>query len=223
LARWSRAVIVLPVFVALIAPGSPAEAQPADDTPGWYATLGGAYQKRLRSGESATTYTEFEPGYAVSAGFGYQFLGGLGLDGEVGFMRNNTDVVASDVTGPAAGVGHVTARSVMANVRYTVLTGGPIVPYVGFGIGGYRAQLHGLSNVIAADFGFFADGTSEGVTFAYQVRTGAEFPVHPNLALQAGYRFFRGSPLEFRGTMFGDLNPTGARTHSLELGARFRF
>jgi opacity protein-like surface antigen len=221
----SRAWVgVLSLAVAgILGVGSGAQAQVAGEAAGWYATGTGAYQHRQLSGESDVTWTTFDRGFDVGAGLGYQFLNGVGVDGEVRYARNATNVVAAEATGPAEGLGRIPLRLAMVNLRYAIPTGHALVPYVGLGIGGYRSYLQGVSNAIAAAPGLQVDGPSDGLTFAFQARAGVEVPVHPNAGLLVGYRYFRGGDLLFRGTTFGDLTPTGAKTHGLEAGMRFRF
>jgi opacity protein-like surface antigen len=216
--RFSAGVFLVAVMVF----GGPQSARAQGDDSGWYVIGGAAYQQREKAGESETTYTTFDPGFAVNGALGYEF-GLVGVDGEFSYLRSQTDVVASTATGPAEGLGNVALRAYMANVRLNLAPGSPVSPYVGAGIGGYKSYLHDVSNVTAHAFGFDANGTSDGVTLAYQFRAGIGFGLGGRSEVQVGYRYLRGSELLFLGTEFGDLRPDGVRTHHLEGSVKVGF
>jgi opacity protein-like surface antigen len=187
-----------------------------------YVFGGGAVQQRQLAGESATTYTEFDPGFAINAGGGYAF-GVIGVEGEYSYLRNNNKIVASTATGPADGLGNIGLRFFMANVRISPAGDRAIKPYLSGGVGGYKSYLHDVSNVIANAFGFRANGVSDGITPAFQFRAGIGFRVGSRAEAMVGYRYLRGGELLFLGTAFGDLRPDGAKTHHLEGGIKIGF
>ena len=188
---------------------------------GVYVTVGGGLTNRQRAAEAGSTYTDFESGYALNAAVGYEF-DALAVEGEFSFFKNSAETVASPVTGPQEGVGDVTMRYVMANVRYSFLDT-PLRPYVGGGIGFYKSYLNDLSNVVAESFGFLASGSNDGLTFAYQLRGGVQFDIAERAGVLVGYRYLRGSELLFEGTAFGDLRPDGAKVHSVEAAFKLGF
>ncbi len=223
---FSAFALAVLVVVATLAPAAPARAQSG----GPYVAVGGGFENRQRSGEDAFTYIDFGNDFAVNVAAGYKYQDeeklarNLGIEGEFSYLRNTTNTVSSVVTGPQAGIGNVTLRVGMANVRYEIPIPASFVgAYVAAGVGGYKSYLNGVSNVVAQPFGFVANASSQGVTFAYQLRVGAQFHVAPRADLLAGYRYLHGGNLTFLGTAFGDLRPTGARIHSLEGTLRIRF
>lgn len=220
--NWFRAAVsAAAVGLVVVCGPSVASAQSTSDEGHVYVSAGAGWQHRERAGETTTTYTDWKKGYALNFAAGYEKRN-LAFEGEVSFLKNDTDIVAATVTGPQEGVGDVTMRFFMANVRYT-FTDAPLRPYIGGGLGGYKSTLHGVSNVVAQSFGFEADGTSDGVTFAYQLRAGVSLQVSDRADVLVGYRYLRGSELLFEGTEFGDLRPNGAKVHSLEAALKFNF
>lgn len=227
---WRRldriSALGLAVFVVLsLVPAAPARAQES----GPYVTAGGGFANRQRSGEDAFTYIDFGNDYAVNVAGGYRYEGenrarNMAVEGEFSYLRNTTQTVSSAVTGPQAGLGDVTLRVGMVNVRYDLpIPATAFGAYVAGGIGGYKSYLNNVSNVVAQPFGFVANASSQGVTFAFQVRAGALFRLAPRADLLAGYRYLHGGDLTFLNTAFGDLRPTGARIHSFEAALRVRF
>ena len=214
------------VVVATLVPATPARAQSS----GAYVTAGGGFANRQRSGEDAFTYIDFGNDFAVNVAGGYLYQDeekrarNLSVEGEFSYLRNNTNTVSSVVTGPQAGLGNVALRVGMANVRYEIpIPSATFGAYVAGGIGGYKSYLNNVSNVVAQPFGFVANSASQGVTFAFQLRAGAQFRLAPRADLLAGYRYLHGGDLTFLGTAFGDLRPSGARIHSFEAALRVRF
>jgi len=208
------------VFAAATLTAAPAAAQTTPSGP--YASFGAGYQHRLRAAEDSVTYTDWDNGVAWNLAGGYKF-GAVALEGEFSYFKNNDKTTASAVTGPADGVGNVTLHAFMANVRFESPNPGPVGLYVGGGLGGYRSYLNGISNVIAQQFGFVANGADEGVVFAWQLRAGAGLRLGEHAELLAGYRYFHGGDLTFLGTAFGDLHPNGAKIHSVEANLNVGF
>lgn len=194
---------------------------PADARAQGYVLAGGGFEHRMRSGEDAFTYIDFGNGYDVNVAAGYSFADSISVEGEYSYFRNPTNTVSSVATGPQTGMGNVALRVVMGNVRFELPT--PVGLYVGGGIGGYKSYLHDVTNPIANQFGFVANGASDGLVFAYQLRAGAKFKVSPHAAVLAGYRYFHGGDLLFLGTAFGDLRPSGAHVHSVEANLKVTF
>lgn len=219
--NWFKATVSA-AAVALVAVSFPsAAAAQTTDEGRIYVSAGAGWQHRERAGESPTTYTDLKKGHALNFAAGYEQRR-FAFEGEVSFLNNDTDRVAATVTGEQEGVGDISLRFFMANVRYT-FSDAPLRPYVGGGLGAYKSYLHGVSNVVAQSFGFEADGTSDGLTFAYQLRAGLSLRAGDRADVLVGYRYLRGSELLFEGTEFGDLRPNGAKIHSLEAALKFNF
>jgi len=216
--QFVRRTIGTSLFLATALTAAPAFAQDA----GPYISVGGGFQHRQRAGESATTYTDWNNGGVFNVAAGAQTKSGLAIEGEYSYFKNASKVTASDVTGPAEGTGNVSLNFFFGNLRYTV-PAGPVRLYVGGGLGGYKSTLHDLSNTIAKSFGFEANGSNDGIVFAYQARVGLNFHLGGHAGLDAGYRYTHGGDLLFKGTEFGDLTPNGAKMHILEANLRFGF
>jgi opacity protein-like surface antigen len=189
---------------------------------GGYVRVDGGFQHRAPASEDAQTYTDWDNGYAVDVAGGYETKVKLSFEGEYSHLKNNDMTTASAVTGPAAGLGDVTLNFVMGNVRYAATVARHVNVYVGGGLGGYKSTLHSISNVIANSFGIDANGTNDGVVFAWQVRAGVEVPVASHVTVFGGYRYLHGGDLLFKGTAFGDLTPNGVKVNAVEGGVKIR-
>ncbi len=189
---------------------------------GPYLTVGGGVQHRQRASDNPQTYTDWKRGYAFNVAGGVQ-LGAVGIEGEFSQLNNHDKTTAAPVTGPQPGMGDVTLRLFMANVTYSVKGNGPLGLFVSGGAGGYKSYIHDLSNVVAASFGLFANGTNDGLPFIYQLRGGATYDVSSRAALLLNYRYIHGNELLFKGTDFGDLRPNGTKNHVVEAAVRLGF
>jgi opacity protein-like surface antigen len=216
-----RFVIRLTVMAAMTVCVSAASyAQSIESGP--YVTVGGGIQHRQRASDNPETYTDWKNGYAFNVAGGYR-MGAVGIEGEFSQLNNHDKTTAASVTGPQPGMGDVTLRLFMANVNYTVKGSGPLGLFVGGGVGGYKSYIHDLSNVVAASFGLFANGTNDGVPFVYQLRGGATYDLSSRAALLVNYRYIHGNELLFKGTDFGDLRPNGTKNHVAEVAIRLGF
>jgi opacity protein-like surface antigen len=217
--QFQRAIVIT-LLVAGATLGTAPRAGAQDDG-GGYVSVGGSLSHRQRAGESATTYTDFKNGLGANIAAGFQRKA-VAIEGEFTYFKNDGKTVASTATGPAAGLGSVSLKFFFANVRYTA-GGSRARLYLGGGVGGYKSTLNGLTNTIANSFGFVANGTNDGIPFAYQARVGADFALSSRVALLAGYRYVRGGDLLFLGTAFGDLRPDGVKMQSAEVNLKFGF
>ena len=188
-----------------------------------YVSVGGDVQHRQRAAEDSATYTDWKMGPGVNVAAGVEAKGGLAVEGEYTYFRNSSKTTAAPATGPQPGVGYVNLNMFFANVRYTMPTKGPVALYVGGGAGAYKSSLQGLSNTVAQSFGFVANGSNDGLVFAYQARVGASVKVSKHIAVLAGYRYVHGNDLLFKGTAFGDLTPNGAKMHALDVNLKVNF
>jgi opacity protein-like surface antigen len=202
--------------VAMLAAVPAAQAQE-----GPYVRVDAGFQHRARASENPQTYTDWKNGYAFDVAGGYEAGSHIAVEGEFSTLNTKDKITAAAVTGPQTGVGDVSLRFFMGNVKYS--TPGPVRLYVSGGVGGYKSYLHGISNVVAKSFGFEATGSNDGVVFAWQARAGVDFAVAPKVGIIAGYRYLHGGDLLFKNTGFGDLTPNGVKINAVEGGVRVTF
>ena len=149
-----------------------------------------------------STEVNFEWGWAGVLSVGYGFGNGLRLELEGSWRQNDVDSITR------AGVGNLRSPSgtvnqygVMFNALYDFVLG-PVVPYVGAGIGYQFADYDnvGTRATGAGGTALFNFGGTEG-TFAYQAIVGAAFPIQsvPGLALTGEYRFMGTASVDVNG------------------------
>ena len=145
----------------------------------------------------------FDPGWGLIAAVGYD-LGVYRVEGEIGYRMFDTDEIVVPGVGTFSLDGDVSVLTFMVNGYYDVAMGGPLTPYMGFGLGLVNADFEAT----VPGFGTVSESDTE---FAYQLMLGAGFEMNPNMVLTAGYRFF------------GFTDNDGAFSHELNIGARFYF
>ncbi len=196
---------------------------------------------------TAKSTSEYDTGFKVAGVVGYEFGGGLRVEGEMFFARAEVSKVTYT---DAPGVGKVdvpisgTADQLggFASVWYDIDTGSDWIPYVGGGLGFIRVDQGNLdydSNDLAQAI---ADTLSQGqapalppgavpeisttdTVIAYHFGAGVGYRLNDNVTLQAGYRFQAANDLEFDAkNAAGTVKvASGLRVHFLEIGVRYRF
>jgi OOP family OmpA-OmpF porin len=195
----------------------PASAQP---TPGPFLSVSGGVNYLLNQDLSGFpggfSEVQFDIGWAAVVAGGYRFENGLRPEIEVGYRQNDVDklkVRGRDLSGS----GRERTLDFMGNLIYDFDLGGPIIPYVGFGIGGAQVDVDGLG----------AAGTSfndRELAFAYQGIVGVSYKISEALEAFADYRYFSTAGLDLK-----DSIPTPAsvddeyRSHTIIIGLRWTF
>ncbi|MBR0660756.1 outer membrane protein, partial [Neoroseomonas oryzicola] len=139
-----------------------------------------------------STDISYEWGWAGVLSVGYGFGNGLRLELEGSWRQNDVDTISQSGRGNLPGAsGTVNQYGIMFNALYDFVLG-PVVPYVGVGIGYNWADYDNISTTLrgaggTANFNF---GGTQGA-FAYQAILGMAFPIEsvPGLALTGEYRF----------------------------------
>ena len=219
-----------------------------DDTE---STTTGAQALNIRAPDERQRYkakstAEYDTGFKIAGTAGYEFDGGLRVEGELFFARAGVDKVTysgvpmvGKVDVPISGTADQLGG--FANVWYDIGTGSNWIPFIGGGIGFVRVDQGDLDynsntlfrTIVAARAGqLFAQNlppvpeiSTTDTVFAYHLSAGVGYRLTHNVILQAGYRFQSASDLEFEakndtGTI--DVN-SGLRAHFLEVGIRYRF
>lgn len=121
---------------------------------------------------SASGDISVKPGFFGSAAVGHSLPNGLAVEGEFYYAWNHgdTDSLGFSTTAESYGA--------LANVMYAIGQAGPVVPYVGAGVGIGHANYKAL-------------GDSVGDTgLVWQLRAGIGGDVSPTIRWDLGYRYF---------------------------------
>jgi len=209
---------VVAVFAASTAVADEAAAQAAPAQPGFY--VGGGLGFTLTQstdfiGPSGTTEIDHDVGFHVRAAGGYRFTNRLRGEVEVSFFTGEIDQV--NVNGANVDAGERTsAVAGMLNVMYD-LSDGPLVPYLGGGIG-----LVNLDNDGFDDGSGTVVGEIEDVEVAYQFIAGVGYRMTDKLQLTFDYRYFASTEPSVSAGASGPQD-IEFNTHRLTLGANYDF
>ena len=158
---------------------------------------------------SASGDVNLKPGFFGSGALCYSFSNGLAAEVEGLYLRNSGDSGSIGTTAETYGA--------MGNLLYAIGQVGPIVPYVGAGIG-YGVAKYSLLGGHVQDSGFM-----------WQLRTGVSGKISETAMWQIGYRYLQ-SPdysLDVSATSSG-VTAAGSlkvatHTHVISFGVRQRF
>ncbi|BDG72876.1 OmpA family protein [Roseomonas fluvialis] len=183
----------------------------------------------------------FEWGFAGVLSVGYGFGNGLRLELEGSYRQNDVDNIKASGVGSLPRTGGTAASyGVMFNALYDFRLG-PVMPYVGAGVGYVINDWDDISfgqraaNGTNARLSFGGDSG----TFAYQAILGIALPIDsvPGLALTAEYRFLGTAQVELDGRANGVVQVGNTRiadreafsysadnyNHSIMFGVRYNF
>jgi opacity protein-like surface antigen len=156
---------------------------------------------------SASGDVDVKPGFFGSMAVGHSFGNGLAVEGE-GYYAHN----AGDTDSFGFGTS-VDSYGVLANLMYAIAPVGPVVPYVGAGLG-----------VGHSEFNAFGGGV--GATgLVWQLRAGLSGDVTPTVKWDLGYRYFSEPRFDETATIDGVTGHAeiAPRIHVLTIGLRQRF
>ncbi len=153
-------------------------------------------------GSDSGVEASIDTGMGVSLSFGGKYDNGLRVEGEYTFRKADGD----ELTFPGGAytlTGDIRIHSAMSNLIYDFKSNGPIVPYLGAGIG----------------VGWEED--ADGAEFAYQALAGISYATSEQVDLILGYRYFGVSDLEYE--ELGVSYTASVDTHNFEFGVRYSF
>ena len=211
---------------------------------GFYVGAGAGFNYLMGSDDTIAGRTwdvGFEWGFAGVLSVGYGFGNGLRLELEGSYRQNDVDnIKVSGVGSLPRTSGTAASYGVMFNALYDFRLG-PVLPYVGAGIGyvvndwddvGFRQR---AADGSAASLTFGGDSG----TFAYQAILGVALPIDsvPGLALTAEYRFMGTAGVDINGRANGTVQVGNTRiadreafsfspdnyNHSIMFGVRYNF
>lgn len=187
-----------------------------------------------------STDISYEWGWAGILSVGYGFGNGLRLELEGNWRQNQVDTISQSGRGNLPGAsGTVNQYGIMFNALYDFVLG-PVVPYIGAGIGYNFADYDNLTTRASGPGGTanLNFGGTQG-TFAYQAILGIAFPIEsvPGLALTGEYRFLGTAAVDVDGRANACVGSTAVNgcervaasfgteqyNHSLLFGVRYNF
>lgn len=172
---------------------------------GWYLSLSGGGQDRIRSREDNFTFIDWEDhGWQIHGAFGNRITENVRLEVESGAMNNDVSVLSAPGPGGIQlidqGSGDATVVSLMMNLYLDlpidITDNFTIVPYVGGGFGGIKSYLDHATNEIVEPLGFVCTANSH-VALATQLTAGISVPLTKHMELFAGYRYVNSDKLFF--------------------------
>ena len=158
---------------------------------------------------------DYESGAHLGAALGYATASGLRVEGELTARSHDLD----HRDGPGGRVdarGDIGSVALMANLFYDIPTGGPLVPYIGGGIG--------IAGVAARDWVFnrtLVLDEEEDAVLAWQVGAGIGYRVNTGLVF-LGYRYFATQDPDLE-DLDGDDFELDYRSHDISVGYRLEF
>lgn len=118
----------------------------------------------------------YDTGYNVNLSSGYNF-DGFRLEGEFGYKGADLDQLSGNGGSVKVSDTDITLLTFMANGYYDIKTGGPVVPFLGAGIGIINGEIQSQGE------------SDEDTVFGYQLTAGVSYAVNKNLNLDVAYRF----------------------------------
>jgi opacity protein-like surface antigen len=172
--------------LALVTPSNTQAAEPFPRWIGWF-DMGAVIPEDIQLTEApdpiiGDTMT-LDPGFQMDFGFGYRPTRWLLLGPELGFTINNVDTI-----GDWSYKGTYLSQILLtANVRLEYPTTGPVLPFLGAGIGGSGGFLtfHGDNY----DYNDEPDGTASDFSLAFQAFAGLQLRLSDSIDLGLIYRY----------------------------------
>jgi opacity protein-like surface antigen len=144
-------------------------------------------------------------------------------------VNGRADGKSGMVGNPSVGTGaKIKASGLTLNGYYDVITGTPLVPYVGFGLGYAKIDVESDSYG-AMPAGYSIKGGFGDANFAWNVGFGAGCALNDRLSLDAGYRYtdlgkVKGDlKYDEAGTISVVVEKGGLSSHEVVVGARYGF
>ncbi len=165
------------------------------------------------AGGNGTLRINTNPGWAILGSVGWGFGNGLRLEGEANYRSNDVSNVTSPGFMTVSSGGSISSFGLMVNALYDFRVG-PVMPYVGAGIG-YAWNRYSGVGVWALDGagnpGNIRLNDTAG-NFAYQGIVGVAIPITsvPGLAVTAEYRYF--------GMLASTIGGSATRSTTVNLG-----
>jgi opacity protein-like surface antigen len=156
---------------------------------------------------SASGDVTVKPGFFGSVALGHSLPDGLAIEGEGYYASNHGDTGSLGFTTSAKSYGF------LANLMYAIVQTGPVVPYVGAGVGVGHAN-------------YDASGSSvQDTGLVWQLRAGVGGDISPTLRWDLGYRYFN-EPKFSESATSGSISGRAeivTHLHVLTVGLRQRF
>jgi opacity protein-like surface antigen len=177
---------------------------------GTYATVNIGLVKTDNSDIENTDPTlalEYDLGYAINGGVGYNFGNNMRVETEVSYIQSDLDQIDFPASGAEAVTGDLEAVTFLVNGYLDFTNGGPFTTFVTAGVGIANIDLNFKYPTISA--------WGDDNVLAYQVGAGIGYMLTETLTIDLKYRFLQTEDIEL-----GDLDISYA-SHTIYMGARF--
>ena len=163
----------------------------------------------------------FDPGFRLGVRGGYGVTDWFDAEVETGFMVNGID----SATGASEADASLTQIPLLINARFHCPAFHGVSPYFGGGLGM-------STTVLWADDLFIGntilEGSTAGITFAYQAFAGLRFDINEQMSLSLEYHYFATTGTEMDvevavGTFSDELEIGSTASHTATIGFYYRF
>lgn len=167
----------------------------------------------------------FDPGFRLGVRGGYGVTDWFDAEVETGFMVNNID----SVTGASDVDASLTNLPLLINARFHCPAFHGVSPYFGGGFGMSTTLLWADDLTISDGVqSTTLDGTTAGVTFAYQAFAGLRFAINEHMSLSLEYHYFATTDTEMdvdvtSGSLSDELKIGGTASHTATIGFYYSF
>ncbi|TJY59937.1 hypothetical protein E4T66_12200 [Sinimarinibacterium sp. CAU 1509] len=158
------------------------------------------------------TLVRFKDGFTGEMTVGYLFEGGLRPEFSLAYTESDWDTVTLELAGASqtnSSSNSLRALRFMGNLWYDLDFGGPVIPYVGAGLGYQNTQVSGD-----------LDENDGGLT--YQLGAGVGVNINEHMMLSLDYRFVTADDPTFETSDGGNVS-TEYQSHNVGLGLRYFF
>lgn len=163
---------------------------------------------------------ESKSGAALAAAMGYDFGNSIRLEGEISYQKNDMDKFTVSSGGMSASIdlkGDTTSTALLVNAYYDFSNTSILTPFVTAGCGFAKVKSEITGSDAAAEEGIELQGSSDDTVFAYQIGAGIAYAVSETFGIDAKYRYFATSDLDFEGST------VEFSSHNFYFGVRLSF
>lgn len=167
------------------------------------------------------TKVSFDPGFRLGVRGGYGVTDWFDAEVETGIMANNI----KSVTGATETDASFANIPFLLNARFHCPALHRISPYFGGGLGGSTTILSGNDLTVG---GTSLDGSTAGITFAYQAFAGVRFAINERMGLSLEYHYFATTDSTMHadvtvGTASDEVKLGGTSSHTATIAFDYRF
>lgn len=163
----------------------------------------------------------YNGGYRVAGSVGYDF-DPIRADFEIGYSKNDVDSQTHpQVNGgnEVDGLGDGSAITLLINGYYDYHNSTQFTPFAGVGVGAARLS----SNDVSANNALFTTTDDSDWVYAWSATAGLAYALTEHFDLTAEYKFLWTGDPEMTDSAGTTSESDGVRSHTMQVGVRFRF